>query len=462
MGSAGVLLRACAAGLIGAGAFWPVSLWPLILVSAALLLRLLRDEGAGTAARVGFAYGLGLAAGTMHWMFNIFGAFALVLLAIMAAYFALFAALFASTRGLAPLTRILLAAVFAVGVEWLRGDAWYLRFPWYTPPHALAAAAPMIAGARYLGVYGLSFLIWLIAAAGAFRPWIYAAFLALPAFWLLLPPEGEPTRRALLVQHEVGDPADLIANVPAQRVDLVVMPELAYARPAEEALALPVGPALLARRMSAPVVFGAAEGDLKGNRWNNVAAVAGPDGRLLGLFPKQRPVPLLNDGRPGAVRPVFAVDGGILGVAVCYDFDAPEVAGSLTATGATVLVAPTMDLMSWGRVQHEHHALLFRLRAVENARWLLRASSSGRTEAISPHGVPSVDGIEVGGPGHLILPFAHRTTWALGGRLAYLGPVAAAISALVAFVRLLMLARAALRETPTPPASPFNWPSESP
>src|SRR5205807_10048567 len=107
------------------------------------------------------------------------------------------------TRGLPALARAALVALFAVGVEWLRGDAWYLRFPWYTPPHALAAAPPCVAGARWLGTYGLSYAIWLALAAGAFwRPHAYAAFLLLPACWLLLPPDGEPDRRALLLQTE--------------------------------------------------------------------------------------------------------------------------------------------------------------------------------------------------------------------------------------------------------------------
>jgi apolipoprotein N-acyltransferase len=116
----------------------------------------------------------------------------------------------------------------------------------------------------------------------------------------------------------------------------------------------------------------------------------------------------------------------VLGVAICYDFDAPAVAAALVHSGATVLVAPTMDAMSWGRVQHEHHGLLFRLRAVENDRWLLRASSSGRSEVISPRGVPSQEGIEVGKVGEIVLPFAHRHSWALGGWFALLGPAAGA------------------------------------
>jgi apolipoprotein N-acyltransferase len=157
----------------------------------------------------------------------------------------------------------------------------------------------------------------------------------------------------------------------------------------------------------------------------------------------------MADGTPGDRRPVFAVDGGVLGVAICYDFDAPAVAASLVGAGATVLVAPTLDAMDWTRTQHEHHALLFRLRAVENDRWLLRASSSGRTEAITPAGMPSEEGIEVGAAGHVVLPFAHRDSWALGGRLSFLGPAAATGAALVLVWRGLALLRARWRRRAT-------------
>src|SRR5262249_27967369 len=74
--------------------------------------------------------------------------------------------------------------------------------------------------------------------------------------------------------------------------------------------------------------------------------------------------------------------------------------------------------------QHRNHELLLRLRAVECDRWILRAASSGRTEVIDPHGVPSVEGVEIGGPGSVVLPFAHRTTSPLGGQLSLLGPIA--------------------------------------
>jgi apolipoprotein N-acyltransferase len=418
-------ILAVAAGLLGAAAFWPISLWPLMLVSVALFLRLLRDQDAQAARNIGMVYGLTFAAGTMHWMFLIFGVLAIPLLAIMAAYFGLLATLFALTRGMNAAARVCLVALFAVAVEWLRGDAWYLRFPWYTPSHALASAPPMVAGARWLGTYGLSFAIWLIAAAGAFRPWAYTGFLLLPTCWLLLPADGNPDCRVVLLQTELGSNQQVISAIPAEKADLSVMPELAYTQSPQSALSGRNSPAELARKTSGPVVFGAIEGTYGEMPFSNVAAVIGSDGQVLGTFPKQRPVPLMLDGTPGDRQPVFPVEGGILGVAICYDFDAPAVAASLVHSGATVLVAPTMDAMQWGRLQHEHHALLFRLRAVETDRWLLRASSSGRSEVISPRGVPSEEGIDVGKVGHVVLPFAHRDSWTPAWWLSFLGPGAA-------------------------------------
>lgn len=438
-------ILAAAAAFLGAAAFWPISLWPLMLVSLALFLRLLRDQDTQTARNIGLVYGITFAAGTMHWMFLIFGVLAIPLLAIMAAYFGLLATLFALTRGFKPAARVCLAALFAVAVEWLRGDAWYLRFPWYTPAHALASAPPMVAGARWLGAYGLSFVIWFIAAAGAFRPLAYAGFLLMPACWLLLPADGTPDCRVVLVQTEKGNIDRLIAAIPAEKADLCVLPELAYICSPQSALSGRNGPAELARKTQAPVVFGAIEGSYGQMPFSNVAAVIGPDGQLLGTFPKQRPVPLMVDGTPGERQPVFAVDQGVLGVAVCYDFDAPAIAASLVHSGATVLAAPTMDAMSWGRVQHEHHALLFRLRAVENDRWLLRASSSGRTEVISPRGVPSEEGLEVGHVGFIVLPFAHRDSWTPAYWLSFLGP-GAAVGTVVFLIWLGMSRAATVRE----------------
>jgi apolipoprotein N-acyltransferase len=428
------------AGLLGAAAFPPLGLWPLSLVSIWLFLRMLRDMTATEARSLGLLYGCVYGLGTMYWFFGIFGPYAISLIALMAGYFGLLSTLIGMSRGRPLLMRAGLIALFAVAVEWLRGDAWYLRFPWYTAPHALVASPAWIAPVRWIGTYGLSYLVWFLAAASALGRVHYAlGFALIPTCSILLPAFAPPDRTALLIQAEEPFAIEsLIADVQTAPIDLAVLPEYAFPYSLEAALVSKRGPATLARKLNCPVVFGTVEGSYGDPDFQNVAAVIGGDGNVWGTFPKQRPVPLMVDGKSGKRRPVFPLpDGeGTLGVAVCYDFDAPAIAASLVSQGATVLVAPTGDLMAWGRIQHVHHELLLRLRAVENDRWIVRATSSGRSEAIDPHGVPSSEQLDIGATGRLTVPYAHRSGVSLGGQAHVLGPVAGVLTVLVVVVDL--------------------------
>jgi len=418
-------------GLLSAASFPPVSAWPLSVVSLALLLWFVRGRPSAEARNLGLIYGLAYGLGVCHWLFRLFGGLmAVPLIAIFGAYFWLLFYLIGLTREDRPLWRGVEVALFAVAVEWLRGDVWYLRFPWYTVPHALAAEPACIAGVRWVGVYGLSFVIWLIAAWGAFvRPWFWLGFLLLPACALILPSFDPPDQHALLIQTEESDGGfTIIPGVEAKKIDLAVLPEYATYGSPKAAIASTKGPAALARRFSSPVVFGAVEGDYGGPDFRNVAVVLDGEGKQIGTFTKQHPVPLVADGVRGTERPVFPVENGTLGVAICYDFDAPAVASSLARSGATVFVDPTYDGIDWGWIQHEHHEQLLRLRAVEDDRWILRAASSGRTEAIDPHGRPSRDGVEIGGPGYVVVEYGHRHGVTLGAWAAFAGPVTGMLS----------------------------------
>ncbi|MFO0937463.1 MAG: nitrilase-related carbon-nitrogen hydrolase [Gemmataceae bacterium] len=443
----GVSLRdgcvAVVAGLMGAAAFPPLGVWPLSLVSISLFLLILRDLDQGRARPLGLLYGLVFGSGTMYWMFRpgLFGIMAIPLVALMAGYFGLFATLFALTRQRPPLIRATLAALFAVAIEWLRGDAWYLRFPWYTAPHALALSPMWASPVRWIGTYGLSFVVWFIAAAGtvgAKRYWL--AFLLLPACSWLLPSFDPPDRKAVLIQVEDQMMVESrMAEVPTVEVDLAVLPEYAFTFSLETTLRMKNGPVALAKRLNCPVIFGTTIGGSYGDPgYQNVAAVIDATGNVIDTFPKQRPVPLMLDGKPGERRPVFPTEHGTLGVAICYDFDNPAIAADLVAKGATVLVAPTGDLMTWGAVQHENHELLARLRALETDRWLLRCTTSGRTEVIDPHGHPSKDGIAIGESGYLMVEYGHRQGVTWGSRAALLGPVSAGLAGVVVILMILI------------------------
>jgi len=432
------------AAALGAVAFPPLGLWPLSLASICLFLYLVHDKTSAQARQLGLLYGAAYGLGTMYWMFAIFGPLAISFVAIMGGYFGVLATLIGLTRQRSPLFRCALIALFAVAIEWVRGDAWYLRFPWYSVPHALAVVPSWAAPARWFGVYGLSYLIWLIAAAGTLlgaRYW--AAFLILPACAWLLPTVDPPDRTALLMQAESSVIHEsLIGEVRDKKVDLAVLPEYAFPYSVEMALGLKRGPTALSQKLGCPVVFGTLEGDYSRPGFQNVAAVIDACGSFLGTFPKQHPVPMMLDGRPGDRRPVFALDQGCLGIGLCYDFDAPEIAGSLVGNGATLLIAPTGDLLTWGRIQHLHHELLVRLRAIETDRWILRATSSGRSEAIDPHGVPSQEFLDVGEIGTVKVAYAHRSGRTLGSRAYVLGPLAASITVvLLAFWGIRALGR---------------------
>jgi apolipoprotein N-acyltransferase len=424
-------LLVLAAGALGALAFPPLALWPLALVSVCLFLWVLREKPVSEARNLGLVYGIAWAVGTMYWFIGIFGYLAVSLLALMAGYFGVLGHLIGATRGMGFLKRSLCIGLFAAGVEWLRGDAWYLRFPWYTVPHALAYTPAWVAPVRFIGCYGLTVVVWMIAGWGALgdrRFWL--CFLLLPLTSLLLPEPAPAKQTAVLIQVEGADSFHaLIADQTAEPADLAVLPEYSSVRSPQAVLADSRGPRVLVEKLDCPVVFGAVEGDFASGNFLNVAVVVDREGRVLGRFVKQRPVPLFRDGKPGFERPVFRVGDQVLGVAICYDMDAPAIASLLTAQGASVLVVPTFDALPWGRIQHVHHEQLLRLRAVENDRWILRAVSSGRSEAIDPLGRPSREGVEIGQTGSVRVGFAYQHRFAPGGQLHWLGPLACIIAA---------------------------------
>ena len=180
-------------------------------------------------------------------------------------------------------------------------------------------------------------------------PRAYVAILLLPACWLLLASDGEPDRARPLVADGIGehrtthrrDAGGEGRSGGASRTGLHLLAGVGSVGAKQ--------PGNSGRQDLCSVVFGAVEGVYGETSFSNVAAVIGADGRLLGVFPKQRPVPLMLDGAPGETRPVFPMEEGVLGVAICYDFDAPPTANALVRSGATVLIAPTLDAMGWGR-----------------------------------------------------------------------------------------------------------------
>ncbi len=166
---------AALAGAANVFAFAPFGLHVIPVVTVALLLVLVAAAPPRRAAALGFCFGAAWFAGGMYWLYISIHDFGktpailavllmLVLIAIMAAYYALFAWLTARFSPRQPVARHLLwaPALWAL-LEWIRG--WFMSgFPWFALGYAhtdtwLAGYAPLA------GVFGVSLVVVMLAGA---------------------------------------------------------------------------------------------------------------------------------------------------------------------------------------------------------------------------------------------------------------------------------------------------------
>ena len=88
----------------------------------------------------------------------------------------------------------------------------------------------------------------------------------------------------------------------------------------------------------------------------------------------------------GASYPVAEAPQGKIGVFICYEAIIPQLARQLVANGAGVLVNISNDAWYGDSAAAYQHLEMARLRAIENRRYLLRATNNGLTTLIDPYG----------------------------------------------------------------------------
>ena len=169
------LLAAFVCGLIAPFAFAPYGLWPLMPLSLLGLLLLLKREQSGF--KLGFCYGLGWFGYGIHWVHVSMAEFggmplivSLALMALLVAYLSIYPALscWLANKWQGPRTSLFYLLWFPscwlLG-EWLR--SWILTgFPWLQPGYS-QIDSPLSAIAPVLGLYGVTWLVLLIAASAA-------------------------------------------------------------------------------------------------------------------------------------------------------------------------------------------------------------------------------------------------------------------------------------------------------
>jgi apolipoprotein N-acyltransferase len=94
----------------------------------------------------------------------------------------------------------------------------------------------------------------------------------------------------------------------------------------------------------------------------------------------------VGDFSPGASRAPLEAGGAKLGVFICYESIFPDEVRQSANQGAQVFVNISNDGWYGDSGAYAQHLKQARMRAVENARWLLRDTNTGVTASIDPYG----------------------------------------------------------------------------
>ena len=344
----------------------------------------------------GLALGLALDLPQLGFFWGIFGAAACSLWLILAFWTGLFFLLARGVQARLGLAGAVVALPFLwTGLEYFRGELYYLRFTWVTPGDALGscAASSPLAGA---GVYGYSFLVlalysglWLLSQRG----WRWAAlgFAALE-----LAAVGQQVQRRLTlgglattlpvagVQLEFPDQLQVLAAldkllVRAPAAELIVLSEYTFDGP------VPGHVRQWCRTHARYLIAGGKEWTPDGNFYNT-AFVIGPGGQVAFQQAKAVPIQFFKDGRPAPTQRVWASPWGKLGLCICYDLSYARVVDRLIRQGAQALIVPTMDVAAWGPHEHALHARVGPVRAAEYGVPVFRVASSGVSQLVDAQG----------------------------------------------------------------------------
>jgi len=375
---------------------------------------------------------------------------ALGLLVLFCLYLAIYHGVFGLIIGLlAERSRsrraLLLAPIVWVSVELARTRI--TGFPWDLLGTTQVDNVPLARLATFTGVYGLSFEIMVVnvAVATAFlvrrenRQLLLIASLAAAAVLqcgqFIPTPAVAADHSALLVQPNIPilagpewttdyfdstlrDLSSISLRPPASsssqggdpiHADLIVWPESPAPFYASDPL-FRDAISNIARQSNSWVVAGsvgtpASMTPGSATQFYNSGSLVSPSGTWVSRYDKVHLVPF---GEYVPFRRLFSFAGGLtkevgdfshgtsrapldtgdekLGVFICYESISPDEVRQLAANGAQVFVNISNDGWYGDSGAYAQHLKQARMRAVENARWLLRDTNTGATASIDPYG----------------------------------------------------------------------------
>jgi apolipoprotein N-acyltransferase len=444
---ASALLRLVLAFLGGAAlaaSFAPLEVWPIAILSPALLMWLWQDAAPREAARLGFWFNFATFAAGTYWLYISIHGFGnapvwlalflmLGLVAIMGLYHAALGYAVARWLPARGVMRWLVALPAAwLLIEWWRG--WFLSgFSWLSLGYSqsdtwLAGFAPLV------GVYGISAL--LLVSAGALTALLLGSgrVRLIAAVVLVLPWAAGAALHGRSWTHAAGGPVPVAVvqgAIPqdekwlesnhattleryqsltervlaSQPVRLIVWPESATADVANDIVPYINRLYREARAHGTTLVVGMlrAESAPGGTRYFN--SVLALDDRLnsydkhhLVPFAEFFPVPHFvrtwmrlmslpySDLTAGpATQPTLPAAHLELGATVCYE-DAYGSSMLSVLPRADALVNVTNDAWFGHSSARHQHLQIARMRALEAGRYMVRAANDGISAVIGPHG----------------------------------------------------------------------------
>ena len=424
------LLAALVAGGFTTLTASPFELWWLGPVAMGLLYVGLHTLTPRQAALKGWLYGVALFASGTSWVYvsiHDYGYTGVPLAVFLTALFVgVLALFFAGTfwlyrRFIGPRWALLTFAGAWVLGEVLRTYL-FTGFPWLLVG-ASYVDSPLANWAPVGGVYLLSLLVVLTGTLGAEllrRQWwvalplaaIWLAPLALPSQWTT--PVSEPTRVALLQgnlpqllkwtpegQRTAANTYSELTREVADETDLIVWPETALpmidsqARPVLERVQSNLPP-------ETALITGIVQLDENDRYFNSVIGV----GNVEGSYQKEHLVPFgeylplesllrgainffdlpMSSFTKGASEQVPMQAAGVaIGNAICYEIIYPQLVAQRAADSG-VIVTVSNDTWFGASIGPHQHLQMARLRALENGRYVVRATSNGITAIINPRG----------------------------------------------------------------------------
>ena len=433
------------AGAMFLFALAPYGIWPIALLSPAILYALLLPEMTGKRAfLIGHAYGTGLFCVGAFWLYtsiHVYGNtpvwLALIMIALMGLGMGLFhgflALIFNRMVGRQPLS---FAALWILQ-EWMK--TWlFTGFPWlfvgyaFTEQYWLSSLAPIA------GVFAVSFVAVLLAASivellrhrGGYMIVSIALMVISTSLWLMNPqwtkPKGTPNLSVSLIQGNIPQDLKWLTEFQVETLniyatltstewgrDIVLWPESSIPMFQTEAWGFINEMVKIANETNTTWVTGIpykdeAAFDPSTDKYppfyNSVIALGA---EAEGLYKKQRLVPfgeyipfeglldilpdlagsqdIMSYSRGSGQQSPLQVRGHSLGSAVCYEVAYPDTTRK-NAIGTDFLLTISNDAWFGTSAGPLQHLQMVQMRALENGRWFMRATNTGVTAIIDHKG----------------------------------------------------------------------------